>query len=330
LGKDHAIGFARSLVDPETDETIRTFPGRLTQALLSDQLVANQNRQDLAEGDTGAATWLVQSELFADLPGGELTKALVADLVRLYQGSGSSVVLNATRMHGTRRVDRGPVINWLAGSTAEWFAKSITPDVFDSGFAGRSVFVGGERDYEQRYAEPRYPDDHLECVDHLVERVRTLAEVSGCFGCDDRAASIEREWVENRPAPTSDLEAKVWDRQHVLSLKLAMLLAIAERTEPLVIEPRHMSAAQALVAQVQAGMALVAQQVHETRERGLWRKIRNRLKGRRLHKSMLVDDAAALGLGPGELESMLWLMVRAGEVETVKTEHGGLLYQLKR
>lgn len=320
LGKDHAIGHARSLVDPEADATIQTFPGRLTQALLSDQLVYNQARKDKPPGQSGAATWLVQSELFADLPGGELTKALVADLVRLYQGSGSDVVLNATRMHGIRRVSASPVINWLAGSTVEWFAKSITPDVFDSGFAGRSIFVCEERDYDQRFAEPIYPDDHREVVEHLVDRVLQLSAVYGRFGVDSDALAIEEGWVLNRPAPTTELEAKIWDRQHVMSLKLAMLLVLVERSEPLVIEGRHMAAAQRLVADIMPATGIVAAQVHASKDAEAFRRLRAKLqRGRRVDRTWVLREAATQGMMPAQADMMLKVMLEANEIRRERT-----------
>jgi hypothetical protein len=323
IGKDHAVGFARSLLSDAARPFVNPLPGRLTQAILSDLLVAAQKAP---EAGTGAPMWLIQSELFADLPGGDLTKALVSDLVRLYQ-AGHEIVLNATRMHGVKRVERGPVINWLAGSTPEWFTKAITPDLFDSGFSGRSVFVVETRNYERRFTEPIYPDDYEAAVGWLRRRVERLCGLSGAFTITDAAVAIEQGWVYGRSAPQNDVEAAMWDRQHVLSLKLAMILAAAE-TMRLTIEGHHMAKAQEVVEGIQKGARALAMRVHQTPAGWQALRVRTFLRQRgAVKRATLIMRFGSMGIHADEMDRIVATLIAAGEIDVVTSRTQGKVYR---
>jgi hypothetical protein len=267
IGKDHAIGFAQSLVTPEAAAYINPFPGSLTIAHLSDLLVAQQIRPLWPEGirpagDKGASLWLIHSELVADIRGGPLAEELVRSLVKLYSGTTSDVVVNATRMHGERRLHHAPCINWIAGSTFDWFPKAIPPDLFASGLSRRCFYIVEERNYDDRRTEPIYPADYNEVVAHLQDRIGVLVCTRGEFVLSADASAAEAHWVKARPGPSSDVEASVWDGQHVLMLKLAMLYSLAEASDPLVIRHRHLVAAQQMMHVAAAGTNRIAEIVY--------------------------------------------------------------------
>jgi hypothetical protein len=112
-----------------------------------------------------------------------------------------------------------------------------------------------------------------------------------------------------------------------MSLKLAMVLVLLERTEPLVIEARHMAAAQRLVQETMAGMNAIAETVHSPREGAMFRMVRGKIRGaRRIKRSNLLATLARMGIGVDVLAAAIAQLVEIGDVRAEGVDDGGEVY----
>ncbi len=193
-----------------------------------------------------AKIYLVNPELSSDVGSGGIADAFIKMMTKLWEGGDYGVIHEGT-VTSKHVTVREPCINWLAGSTPQWLMESITPDTIHSGAFARIAVMWGERDYDKRMWEIKYPDDYEEIVDFIRARVVMMSRLEGKFEKAPEALEREHYWYMHRHRPDSiELEA-AWGREHDISLKLAMIVSLAESDE-LVIQKHHMAAGQKLAA----------------------------------------------------------------------------------
>src|SRR6266404_3225545 len=169
-GKDHCIRMALHLLKAE--DKIWRYDGRSTVPALYDYMAARQ-KEDQRES---APVFLVSSDITELLSPGPEAIQFTTRVLALYDRH-ERVFMDMTRTGGMREIKR-PMLNWVFGSTAEWFPKAIDPGVFSSGFAPRTFFVLGEpNDANYHLKRPIQRWDQEEALSHLRTQVEELLAI---------------------------------------------------------------------------------------------------------------------------------------------------------
>jgi hypothetical protein len=129
----------------------------------------------------------------------------------------------------------------------------VPRDAIAGGFFGRTVAVTAAYDLNKRLRRPIYPPDVDEVREHVATRFWALSRVAGTFELTREAEEIEDRWYTQRPAPEDEALIPSWKREHDLTLKLAMILSLADGAT-FVVNAHHMVQAQRLTAMAMAGM----------------------------------------------------------------------------
>jgi hypothetical protein len=102
---------------------------------------------------------------------------------------------------------------------------------------------------------------------------------------------------------------------------------LCERTEPLVIEARHMAAAQRLVTEATQNQLIVSEAVHASRDGSAYRMVRGRIKSaREVRRGPLLKAVGKIGVTSEGLNDIVNQLVEAGEV-TIEERYGGVSYR---
>ena len=233
-GKGEAIKTALKYVNDFP--IVNTYVGKTT----GQHLIRYMSKKD------NSKIYLVNPELSSDIGSGSVADAFIKMMTKLWEGGDYGAIREGT-VTSSHVMVRDPCPNWLAGTTPQWLMESITPDTVHSGAFARIAVMWGERDYDNRMWEIKYPNDYEEIVDFIRARITTMSTIEGEFEKSPEAMEREHFWYMHRHRPDSpELEA-AWAREHDMSLKLAMIVSLAESDE-LVISKLHMSAGQKLAA----------------------------------------------------------------------------------
>ena len=159
--------------------------------------------------------------------------------------------------HGTKHSGSStimqPVLNLLAGTTPSWIAEGLPVNATQHGFTSRTIFV-----YEEapRFLNPRPKEPDPELTAALKADLAGISLLEGVYRFTEAADKEYDDYyqlLEHTIPRDYRLEGFHWrKRAHVL--KLAMLLAVAERDE-LVIDSPDIKAAVALLADVETKLA---------------------------------------------------------------------------
>lgn len=179
---------------------------------------------------TKAAAMTVHSNELASLiePSG---MHMISLLTELYDCDDS---FKYSTKHQGKDVIRNPVVNILAGTTAAWIADNLPAKTVGHGYLSRKIFVYAD---EPRFLNPRPKSPPKQLVDALVEDLRHIATLKGEYSYADGAADkydyYYRKIYSKRPTDyrLTDFHSRK-GKAHLL--KLGMLLAVAERDEPVI------------------------------------------------------------------------------------------------
>jgi hypothetical protein len=159
-----------------------------------------------------------------------------------------------TKNRGESKID-GPYLNVLACTTPDWITFYLKTDVISGGFSRRAIFVF-ETEKGRRVAIPSVSEEAKLATDRVVEYGRRLKAVSGPFRWDADAVDFYTNWYDNLKIPTEETIAGYYDSKHIQLLKIAMLLAISESTE-LVLLREHIENALGMLGLVEANLTRV-------------------------------------------------------------------------
>lgn len=244
-GKGESVGMALKYV--ENLPIIGTYVGNTTAQFMLKHL-GRTSVDDYGNEVSNSKLFLVTEELAMSVGSGPQAEDFVRHMTGLYKG-GEYMFEKGTVTGGHTKI-KGHCLNWLAGTTLEWAVKCIPRDCIEGGFLGRVAIVAGQYDTAKRIVRPRYPSDFEEIKDHLHERFEILTRLHGQFRMSRRAQLIEEQWYMQRPAPEDEAMLPTWRREHDLSLKLGMILAMSDiesADEELVMRARHIEVGQQLV-----------------------------------------------------------------------------------
>jgi len=241
VGKGRAIGPVLELLEPY-EQIVHPMLGRYTIQYVVD-VMAQKRPYHGADGEMAGEIldrpklWLVMTEMAHNIGQGgradDFIKALTAiyDCPRVYD--------DGTRIFGGARV-RFPCMNWLAGSTYEWYEATVKRENIVSGFQPRINVVWAEKDYAVRIEEPVYPEDYEDAIGELRGKVQQLVQVQGEFDRDETFRDAWGNWYMNRVAPRDTLEEGAYNAEKTKMLKLSMIAALAENPGLLVLSDRHL------------------------------------------------------------------------------------------
>lgn len=315
VGKGVAIDLATKFV--QDVQRINFYRGKATGQYLVQHLgktIKNAAGQKVLENPK---MYLCTPELSMSVGSGPVADDFIKMMTELYTG-GDYLFQLGTRMYGNVTV-REPCMNWLGGSTKEWFIQALTRDAIEGGALARMVLIPGRYDFNKRYTEPQLPADAGEIREHLKWRVIMLCHTEGEFSKTDAAREVEERWYQHRAVPTDEAMIPTWRRQHDLALKLAMILALADGGD-LVIQRSHMIAAEQLAHAAEAAVPDVIQLASIPKEHAGYYFVRNYIRQcGRVQRSTLTVKCAKRGM----LAPKLTEIVKSLAAEkAIKTEHG--------
>lgn len=248
-GKGQAIDAAVPLV--KTLPRCRTFEGPITAQGL-EKFLHQIKKKEAGGRQLGSKVFLVHEELAMCIGEGKQASDFVKAMTGLWK-SRVGVIEKQTVTSGHYAMEN-PNLNWLCGTTKEWLIESIPLSALKAGFGRRIIGIEGERNRDIRIPEPIFPEDYDEVMDHLRQRFELLSHMEGEFEKSIGAQAMEYEWYMQRPPPADEDAYPAWDQAHDLSLKLAMLIALAEGGDRLYLRELHMRKGQELAAEAQASV----------------------------------------------------------------------------
>jgi hypothetical protein len=256
-GKSIAIRstFNLAMTDLDLAAFVNAKHGRGTFQAIADMLgkTGRKNEMGLPEYEQ-PKIWWTMDELANDVGDGPRASAFIKGVTEIYYCPPQWT--DVSRTYGLVTLTK-PVFNWLAGSTAEWYASTVKQDGIDGGFQPRTITVPGTVNYspgEGRQWPPVYPKDRDVIMKIVLERLRGLCQLpilpqstfskefhsrsgTGEFVLHEEVSAKLEEWQCNRAPPEEGLEA-YWNQDGVKLRKLMMILSVAERSD-LLITPQH-------------------------------------------------------------------------------------------
>jgi hypothetical protein len=106
----------------------------------------------------------------------------------------------------------------------------------------------------------------------VVDYSRTLSHVKGCFKWAVDAKAWYENWYKNLKVPASETLAGYYDSKHIQLVKMAMLIALAERPE-LLLEVRHLQFALELLELMERNLERVFSGIGRNELNGVAQKI---------------------------------------------------------
>jgi hypothetical protein len=147
----------------------------------------------------------------------------------------------------------------LAATTPQTLKDVIPPASVGQGFTSRIIFVwgGGRR---RKAPIPIWDEGHVMLERNLVHDLKEISKVRGVFQFDTRGLRLYTSHYLDRPEPEDEYEDErlrgYSSRKDVHTLKLAMVLALADG-DSLTITETHMAAAIEAIEWVDRGLGNV-------------------------------------------------------------------------
>jgi hypothetical protein len=150
----------------------------------------------------------------------------------------------------------GPYVTLLGCTTPDWMRAWMKDEIMTGGFLRRAliVFFNGEG---KRVAIPHVSESMWEARARCIEWGEKLKQVHGEFVLTPEAMQFYKTWYESRPIPRNVPSEGYHQSKHIQMFKIAMLLALAERHDQLILEKRHLEAALLQLELLEPGMEKV-------------------------------------------------------------------------
>lgn len=129
----------------------------------------------------------------------------------------------------------GPYITMLGALTTEVSNDLQKQRIVATGFARRTLFQYGERQWHAPVSEPTFTPEQAKAKARAIERLRELRQLGGEFQwADESVAKWWTKWYEDhtRSVPKKSPQVKSWfSSKPVQVLKLAMLTSLADSSD---------------------------------------------------------------------------------------------------
>ena len=229
---------------------LHVFSGHITSSGMYDEMqTARKNRKgETVELGGQSQFYLIQEELANAVGNPEYADALIKALTDLYHLGAFS---DRTRTSGLATLENYS-INWLPCTTIDWLLLAIQRHTLMGGIFGRLITVNCDYTNKRIYPyDSKKPVDWDILFNYLTARLDAVLDLSGPIKLTPDAIRVDRAWYMSRPQPIgNDPTMRSSKRQHDLSLKLGMLLAISREKE--LVDDEMLAEAQDLTTQVVA------------------------------------------------------------------------------
>ena len=228
---------------------VGTYAGNIIDRTIPLESPLQTEERTTTATSSGAKMFLVLEELAMNVGVGPIAVDFIKHTTGLSKG-GDYPVEKGTITGGHFTV-KDHCLNILIGTNVADAVECIPKHAIEGGFLGRVAVIHAKIRSHARITRPNYPPHYDQLVEHLHQRFRLLTQYEGEFQMTTKAAKIDDHWYMQRPAPDDEAMFPTWKREHDLSLKLAMLIALCEigPDDPLLIKAAHVEQAQFLVAQ---------------------------------------------------------------------------------
>lgn len=325
LGKGVAIDLATGFV--KDIPLVNMYRGKASFAHILDHLGRKQKLRSGQVVLVNPKMYLVTPELGMSVGSGPLADEMVKMMTELYTG-GEYTFQYGTRSRGNVEV-RNQCMNWLGGSTKEWFIASLTRDAIEGGALARMVLIPGKYDFDLRIVEPIIPADAAEVKEHLELRVQMLLQMEGEFVKTPEARALEHQWYRDRTPPSDEGLHPTYKRQHDLLLKLSMLYSLADGRD-LVICERHIKAAKQSLIQTELAVPEIVSLSSIPPEHSGFVSVREFIKKvRRVQRSTLTTRCAKRGIQARRLDEFIKTLKAEGVIKQSRGPNGATFYEWK-
>ena len=162
-----------------------------------------------------------------------------------------------TKNKGTE-VITGPFLNLIACTTPEWITTYLRSDIISGGFSRRTLFVF-ETEKSARIPFPKVTDEMRVAWNRLFSYAQRLLTVRGAFEWSPEARAFYADWYTHLKMPADQNIVGYYETKHIQMLKLAMLVALSESPDSLVLKKSHLDTALAFLGLVEQNLARVFQ-----------------------------------------------------------------------
>jgi hypothetical protein len=320
VGKDHAIGFALSLLD--YDDPLLVHDGKITIQGMYDAMAAHQK----ITGRDAAPMYLVSSDLPEQLPPGPESLEFTSRVMPAYGGRERKFA-DMTRTGGMKHV-KNPLLNWIVGVVPRWFPRAIHPDVFHSGLAGRSMFVHGEKNQQYSHVRaPILPADYDLVKAHLRMRVLALQTVEGPVRFTKKALRILDSWLfeHSQQKPENEIAEAIHERKKVLVQKVATILCLTDWLGgEVVCRGQHVADAIQMLPMIERGIKVVGEYIYKTPDTQLKEIVEVAIRDNgKVSRSRLMTIVTARGIKDvRHFDAIIDMLIQSGTIERTREKMG--------
>jgi len=325
-GKGKAIDIATAFV--QHLKRVNMYRGKSTAPFLIDYM---GRRRKVASGESvleNPKLFLVTPELSMSVGSGPFADDFIKLMTELFTG-GEYLFQAGTRTRGNVTI-RGHCINWLGGTTREWFVQSLSRDAIEGGALARIVLVPADYDFALRYVRPVVPPNYEWLQEHIQARFLLLTALQAQpFAMTTDAREVEEQWYYERKAPEDDALYPTFRRQHDLLLKLSMLLALADGGELIITRP-HVVAAKTLVSAAEHAVPDVVSLASMPPEAGGFIMVRDTIQRLgRVRRSVLTQKCSRRGISAAKIDEHVRTLRAANIIRMFHAERA-TWYEWKR
>lgn len=158
----------------------------------------------------------------------------------------------STIKHGLQKIVN-PCVNFLACETPVWIIDKLKSNIISGGFARRVLYV-----YETvrgpKITFPTITDEAKAARERCILHLQKLPSICGEFVWTDAARKFYDKWYQGIKPPEDEVMAGYYESKHIQLMKVAMLLALAEKEPKLVLTEQLLQLALVLLDEIEINM----------------------------------------------------------------------------
>lgn len=249
--KSAAVSLAAKIV---AESGIKKFSDKITAAaLIKDLSEASEKRIDGSNVEITSPVLIYSSELGVFMGPDAYGSGVISDLTDLYDCPSKWEKKTIARSSETIL---GPFVSMLAASTPQTLKDVIPSASVGQGFTSRIIFVwgGGRR---KKAPIPVWDEGHTMLERNLIHDLKEISTITGEFSFSTGGLRLYTQNYNDRLEPEEEYEDErlrgYSSRKDVHTLKLAMVLAMAESNQ-LIITEREMAGAIEAISWLDQGL----------------------------------------------------------------------------
>ena len=252
--KSAAVSLAAKVV---SQSGVKKFSDKITAAaLIKDLSEATEKYVDGSSVQFTSPLLIYSSELGVFMGPDAYGSGIISDLTDLYDCPPKWEKKTVSR--GSESI-LGPFVSLLAASTPQTLKDVIPPASVGQGFTSRILFIwgGGRR---KKAPIPVWDEGHTMLEAQLIHDLKEISKIRGTFQFDDGGLKLYKQHYLDRPEPEDEYDDErlrgYSSRKDIHTLKLAMVLSLADN-DKLILTEGHMAAAIEAIKWVDSGLGNV-------------------------------------------------------------------------